>query len=65
MILISEKHLIMKKFYALIFILMTLFYSSCYAVETIFKAGMVWGLFLVFGAVLLVVYIFSRIRKKG
>ena len=59
-----EENKIMKKFYVFIFLLLTLFYTSCAAVETIFKVGMVWGIFLVVGAILLVIYIFSRIRKK-
>lgn len=54
----------MKKFYACIFLLMTLFYSSCAAVETIFKAGMWWGIILVVGFIALVVFIIGKARGK-
>jgi hypothetical protein len=50
----------MKKYYGLVFLLMTLFYGSCAAIETIFKAGMYWGIFLV---VVVIALIFFLIRK--
>jgi hypothetical protein len=50
----------MKKYYGFVFLLMTLFYGSCAAIETIFKAGMYWGIFLV---ILVVALIFFLIRK--
>ena len=54
----------MKKFYGIILILMTLFYSSCAAIETIFKAGMWWGIILVIGLIVLIIYIISKIGQK-
>ena len=54
----------MKKFYAFIFLMMTLFYSSCAAVETIFKAGMWWGIILVVGVIALIVYIIGKLGRK-
>jgi len=38
--------------------------SGCGAVETIFKAGMWWAFFLVGLAIVLVLYIISKARKK-
>jgi hypothetical protein len=54
----------MKKFYGLIFLLMTLFYSSCAAIETIFKAGMWWGIILVVGIIGLIIFIISKLGSK-
>jgi hypothetical protein len=54
----------MKKFYGLMFILMALFYSSCAAIETIFKAGMWWGIILVVGFIALIIFIISKIGSK-
>jgi hypothetical protein len=50
----------MKKYYGFVFLLMTLFYGSCAAIESIFKAGMYWGIFLV---ILVIALIFFLIRK--
>jgi hypothetical protein len=41
-----------------------LFYSSCAVVEGIFKAGMVWGIFLVVAIIGLIIYIIARIGRK-
>ncbi|AZA60670.1 phosphatidate cytidylyltransferase [Chryseobacterium indoltheticum] len=45
-----------------IFSLMLL--TSCEAVETIFKAGMWWGIILVVGVVALLLWLFSRGRNS-
>ena len=37
--------------------------TSCEAVETIFKAGMWWGIILVVGVIGLVLWLLSRGRK--
>ena len=54
----------MKKFYLGIFCLLTLFYSSCGAIETIFKAGMWWGIILVVGIIALIIWIISKVGGK-
>ena len=54
----------LKKFYGLMFLLMALFYSSCAAVETIFKAGMWWGIILVVGVIALIIFIIAKIGQK-
>ncbi|MCS3796286.1 hypothetical protein [Niastella sp. OAS944] len=51
----------MKAFYYLIFVLMTMFYTSCAAIETIFKAGMWWGIILVVGVIALIFFIISKL----
>ncbi|HEY1199443.1 MAG TPA: hypothetical protein VGE79_00605 [Niastella sp.] len=51
----------MKAFYSLIFVLMTMFYTSCAAIETIFKAGMWWGIILVVGVIALIFFIISKL----
>ena len=50
-----------KKYYGICFLLMALFYSGCAAVETIFKAGMWWGIFLVVLVIGLIFWIISRL----
>ena len=55
---------IMTKYYGCIFLLMTLFYGSCAAVETIFKAGMWWGIILVVGVIALIFFIISKVFGK-
>ena len=37
--------------------------TSCEAVETIFKAGMWWGIIVVVGIVGIILWLFSRGRK--
>lgn len=54
----------MKKFYGFVFLMMTLFYSSCAAVETIFKVGMWWGIFLVVGIIALIFYIVKKVGGR-
>lgn len=36
--------------------------TSCEAVETIFKAGMWWGIILVVGVIAVILWLFSRVR---
>jgi hypothetical protein len=51
----------MKKYYGFILLLMTLFYSGCAAIETIFKAGMWWGIILVVGVIALIFFVISKL----
>jgi len=37
--------------------------TSCEAVETIFKAGMWWGIIVVVGIIAIILWLFSRVRK--
>ncbi len=37
--------------------------TSCEAVETIFKAGMWWGIIVVVGIIAIILWLFSRGRK--
>jgi len=39
-------------------------FSSCSVVEGIFKAGMVWGIFLVIGFIALIIFIIAKIGGK-
>jgi len=41
-----------------------IFFSGCGVVEGIFKAGMWWAFILIFGFIFLVIWIFSKTRKK-
>lgn len=41
-----------------------LFFSRCEVVGGIFKAGMVWGIFLVVAIIAAVIYLISRGGKK-
>ena len=43
--------------------LLILSMTSCEVVGGIFKAGMVWGIFLVVGVVALIIYLLSRGKK--
>ena len=54
----------MKAFYASIFLLITLFYSSCAVVESIFKAGIWVGVIIVVGIIGLIIFILSRFTRK-
>lgn len=58
------KQNIMKKWslYSLT-VLSLLTLTSCEAVETIFKAGMWWGIIVVVGIVGIILWLFSRGRK--
>lgn len=51
----------MKKYFTIIplFLILGLF-TSCEAIETIFKAGMWWGIILVVGVIGLVMWLLSR-----
>jgi hypothetical protein len=51
----------MKAFYGLILILMTMFYAGCGAIETIFKAGMWWGIIVVVGVIALIFFVISKL----
>lgn len=51
----------MKMYYGFIFLLMTMFYGSCAAIETIFKAGMWWGIILVVGVIALIFFVISKL----
>ena len=55
----------MKSFYASIFLLLTLFYSSCAVVESIFKAGVWVGVLIVVGIIGLIVWLISKFSRKG
>lgn len=57
----TSKTINMKAFYSLIFVLMTMFYTGCAAIETIFKAGMWWGIILVVGVIALIFFIISKL----
>jgi hypothetical protein len=52
---------VMKKYYGFVFLLMTLFYTGCAAVESIFKAGMWWGIFLVVLVIGAIFWIISKL----
>jgi hypothetical protein len=54
----------MKKYYGFILLLMTMFYGSCAAIETIFKAGMWWGIFLVVVVIGIIFFIISKLFGK-
>jgi Fe2+ transport system protein B len=61
LLVITGKTSDMKKYYGLVFLLMTLFYTGCAAVEGIFKAGMWWGIFLVVVVIGLIFWIISKL----
>lgn len=44
-------------------LLATIFFSSCEAIGTIFEAGMWWGILLVVGVIILVIWLIGRGRK--
>lgn len=54
----------MTKYYGFVLLLMTIFYTSCAAIETIFKAGMYWGIFLVVAVIALIFFVISKLFKK-
>ncbi|OQP61355.1 hypothetical protein A3860_06495 [Niastella vici] len=60
LLVIISKTGVMKIYYGLILLLITMFYAGCAAIETIFKAGMWWGIILV---VLVIGGIFFLISK--
>jgi hypothetical protein len=51
----------MKKYYGFILLLLTMFYAGCSAIETIFKIGMWWGIFLVVVIIGLIFFIINKI----
>jgi hypothetical protein len=51
----------MRLFYSVIFLMITLFYGSCAAIESIFKAGMYWGIFLVIGVIALIFFVIAKV----
>lgn len=54
----------MKKFTLLsLYVFALTLLTSCEAVETIFKAGMWWGIILVVGVIGLVIWLLSRGRN--
>lgn len=55
----------MKLFYATIFLMITLFYSSCTVVESIFKAGVWVGVLIVVAIIGLIVWLVSKFSRKG
>ena len=54
----------MKKYYGFVLLLMTLFYAGCSAIETIFKVGMWWGIFLVVAVIALMFFAISKLFGK-
>lgn len=54
----------LKKIYGVIFFLMALFYSSCAAIETIFKAGVWSGIIIVVLVIGLIIFIVSKLGRK-
>jgi hypothetical protein len=54
----------MKSFYGIILMLMVLFYSSCAAIETIFKAGMWSGILIVVLVIGVIIFIITRLGRK-
>jgi len=63
-ILFNLKFYPMKKYIlsAVTLFLLTLL-TSCEAVETVFKAGMYWGFFLIALVVIVIFWLFSRGKK--
>jgi hypothetical protein len=55
----------MKLFYGSIFLMITLFYSSCAVVESIFKAGVWVGVLIVVAIIGLIVWLVSKFSRKG
>lgn len=53
----------MKKMNYLLAAFLMICLSSCEVVGGIFKAGMVWGIFLVVGVIALIIYLISRGKK--
>lgn len=53
-----------QRSYLLLLCLLTLLLPSCAVVGGIFKAGMIWGIFLVMLVIGLIIYLISRAGKK-
>ena len=66
--LVSVRRLNKKNGMRLIIFLLACFLAfslgSCSVVEGIFKAGMVWGIFLVVGFIALIIFIIAKIAGK-
>ncbi|MEP7376600.1 MAG: hypothetical protein ABI675_24595 [Chitinophagaceae bacterium] len=54
----------MKKTQLFLFILATILFSGCGAIETVFKAGMWWAFFLVALVIVIIVVIAGKVGKK-
>jgi hypothetical protein len=54
----------MRLYISSVFCLLALFVSSCGVVEGIFKAGMVWGIFLVVGIIALIIFIIAKLGGR-
>ncbi|MCP1994389.1 uncharacterized protein YcfL [Flavobacterium sp. HSC-61S13] len=54
----------MRKYFISCLILSSFLFTSCSAVETIFKAGMWWAFILVFIVVGLIIWILSKMFNK-
>ncbi|WP_205509011.1 hypothetical protein [Longitalea arenae] len=54
----------MKKYYGLVLLLMTVFYGSCAAIETIFKVGMWWGIIMVVVVIAVIFWIVSKLFRR-
>ncbi|HNP32392.1 MAG TPA: hypothetical protein PKN96_03810 [Flavobacterium sp.] len=56
----------MKKYvhFAALFIFIITLFTSCEAIETIFKAGIGFGIFIVIAVIVLIVFIISKLGGK-
>jgi len=54
----------MQKTYLPLFILATMLFSGCGAIETIFKAGMWWAFFLIALVIVIVMVVARKVGKK-
>jgi len=57
----TGKNGLMKKYYGFILLLLTLFYGSCSAIESIFKAGMWVGILIVVVIIGIIFFIISKL----
>jgi hypothetical protein len=54
----------MSRYYGFVLLLMTIFYASCAAIETIFKAGMYWGIFLVIAVIAIIFFVINKLFRR-
>jgi hypothetical protein len=54
----------MNRIFYLLLFLISIFFTGCSVVETIFKAGMWWAFILVFGVIFVVGWLFLKSKKK-
>jgi len=54
----------MQKIHLFLFIIATMLFAGCGAIETIFKAGMWWAFFLIALVVVIVMVIARKVGKK-